>query len=386
MIKIKPDANMQYDDARKFLLGFLRLPNDFSRSLSEETLQEVVNAVLSIKKFMENNDSYDRISSVDIVDRNEGEVSLSANEMGLAKNDRMYLSEDHLWQDSFRFSLVSLLFHESTHNIQYFKLSDEAEIVSPLKPEPKSPANLYRFQREVFNFAHHKNEGEGLSSIAHMFESDYYGQARELEAYKAQYRYMNDILADLSPMMMNDFNSASTYKSYQRLHGEYFAGYATRHQKDDKKWACAREIVSKYMQDKLEKLSKMQGNLIDEVVKVCYANEITNVIAGLHFNYDRDVLKAIEPHIYNMPEESFDDMSNKAMAINSLLTSTAFGYDPKMLSTLAGLFKKLSIHPDNGKVIVGRKNINYSMQKFYQDYCYMGKKQLDMAVNEETVM
>lgn len=385
MIRIKPNANMQYDDAKKFLLDFLRLPNDPLQSLSEETLQKVVDAVLSIKKSQEHNNSYDRISSVDIVDRDEGDISLSASEMGLAKNDRMYLSKDHLWQDAFRFSLVSLLFHESTHNMQYFKLSDEAEIISPLKPEPKSPANLYGFQREVFNFVHHKNNGQGLSSIAHMFESDYYGQARELEAYGSQYQYMNEILTDLSPMM-NDLDSALTYESYQRLHGEYFSDYATRHQKNGKKWAVAREIVSKFMQDKLEKISQLQGNLKDEYFKNLYANEITNVIAGLHFDYDRDVLKAIVPHIYEMPEDSFDDMSNKAMIINSLFTSTAFEYSHQMLSTLADLFKRLSVHPDNGKVIDGRKNINYSMQKFYQDYCYMGKKQLDMAVNKETIM
>lgn len=383
MIKISPNPNMSIDEARKFLLDFLSRPNDGAEELSIDTLQKVVDSVLSIKKLTEGERGYDRISSVDFVGKNNGDISLGANEVGIAKNDKIYISDVHIWQDSYRFSLVSLLFHESTHNIQHFKLDDLSRSVDvPLKPEPKNPANLSGFKCEILNFVR-DNYPDGLCSILHMFESDYYGQARELEAYKMQYRYMTSILADLKPIMSRDSESILTYDSYKKMQEKYFPlKHETRHEKNDGLWKHGREIMSKYMYKKIEDLQANSGNLADDRVKRLYTNDVSNVIAGLHFNYDKEILKSLAPLLYNMPENTFDDMSNKAMAMNSLVTSTLMGYSKNLMSELYRLFETLSSHPDNGKVVNGHKNICYSIEKFYEDYRYLGQSSLKDIVSD----
>lgn len=388
MIRINPNPNMNINDARKFLLDFLSRPNDYAEEIPVDDLQKVVNSVLSIKKTLEGEVRYDRISSVDFVGKNDGEISLSASEEGISKNDKIYISDKHIWQDSYRFSLVSLLFHESTHNIQHFKLEDLSKSLNvPLKPELKNPANLAVFQRDIMNFVR-ENSGEGLPSILHMFESDYYGQARELEAYKMQYRYMTDILRDLEPIMSQSFDGSTTLNSYKQLQDKYFpTGHKTRHEQDDMLWKSGREIMSRYMVQKLGEVQELREHLDEEKYKYLYATNISNIVAGLHFNYNKDILNSIVPHIYNMPEETFDDMSNKAMIINSLITSTGISYSPKLMAKLAGLFDSLSKHPDNGEMGTnGQKNIKYSIEKFYEDYSYLGKEQLDKAMESASDM
>lgn len=384
MISIKPNPNMSREEARKFLLNFLSTPNDFGEKISDDTLQKVVDSVLSMKMKSENENRYNRISSVDFVGKNEGDVPLGSNEEGLAKNDKIYISDKHTWQDTYRFSLVSLLFHESTHNIQHFKLDDLSRTLDvPLKTESKTTANFTGFQRDLINYVR-DNTGGNLRAVLHMFESDYYGRASELEAYKKQYKYMTEILADLKPLMMNDPDAMITYNTYKKMQDIYFPiGHETRHERDENLWKEGRNTISKYMSEKMEYLSHLKENLHRDKFKGVYANEINNVVAGLHFNYDKEVVKALLSHINGMPEETFDDMSNKAMIINSLLTSTMISYSPKLMATLGGLFKKLSIHPENGMIREdGQKNIRYSIEKFYEDYCYLGKTQLDMAINE----
>lgn len=384
MISVKPNTNMSSEEARKFLLDFLSRPNDCVNKIPVEDLQKVVDSVLSIKKTIERENRYDRISSVDFVGNNDGDISLSASEEGVSKNDKIYISDKHIWQDSYRFSLVSLLFHESTHNIQHFKLEDLSKIVNvPLKPELKNPANLTDFKRDIMSFVY-KNNGEGEKSILHMFESDYFGQAREIEAYKSQYRYMTEILRDLGPIMNQSFDGMAVYNSYKRSHDKYFPfGHNTRHEINDELWKSGRVVITNYMNQKLQEIQVLSEYVDEEKYRYLYASNISNVIAGLHFNYNKDILNAIAPHIYNMPEETFDDMSNKAMVINSLLTSTMISYSPKLLATLGGLFKKLSSHPENGMIREnGQRNIRYSIEKFYEDYCYLGKTQLDMAIND----
>lgn len=384
MIKIIPNPNMTSEDARRVLLDFLSLPNDYAEELSEETLQNVVNAVLSLKKNIEGERRYDRISSVDFVGKTDGDIGLGAGEEGVSKNNKIYISDKHLWQDSYRFSLVSLLFHESTHSLQYFKLEDLSNSVDfPLKPESKNPANLGAFKSDLMSYLI-ANDIQDKRSILHMFESDYYGQARELEAYKFQERYMTEILRDLKPKMEGTPDGMMTYESYKLIHKKYFPqDYKTRHEKDEEMWRIGRELIKEYMCNKLENLQQLKDGLNDDKSKYVYATNISNVVAGLHFNFDKDIFKQIEPHILNMPEDSFDNMSNKAMVINSLITSTNVGAGERLIDKLGELFGKLSVHPDNGKVVKGQKNIKYSKEKFYSDYFYLGKRLLDKAMMED---
>ena len=378
MVTINPNPNMNLADAERIVIDFLKQPNDFGDELTPEELQDVVDAVLSIKKLHSGNPNYDRISAVNILrHRDKDEVQLGGDECARAKNDKMYLTEDHMYKGPYRFSLVSLLFHESEHNMQYFNEVDNPCSDFSRKPELASPANVGAFKQAVLSMVRASNNSVDLKAILHVFESDYYGQKREIEAYGAQADYMNSVLGKLTPIMRNgDYDTRATLETYERMHAKYLpTGHLGRAKKDPVLWDRGREIIDGYVSQKLgvladTKTPKTQGEII---------SALSGVIAGLHYSYNEETAKTILNYVYGMPEDSFDNMSNKAMAINSLITATKTPVDMEMMSTLGGLFARLADHPENGQVVGTERNMSYSREKFYSDYAFYDRAVLDNA-------
>ena len=215
-----------------------------------------------------------------------------------------------------------------------------------------------------------------------VFESDYYGQEREKEAYGVQGEYMNGILRELEREMSGgDYDTRATLRTYQEMHSRYLpSGHESRGKRDSVAWLMGRQLIDSYVGQKLDFLTavsagKYEGTLRDgDIIQA-----VSGVIAGLHYSYNPETARRILDYVYDMPENTFNEMSNKAMAINSLITATETPVDMDMMSTLGGLFARLAEHPDNGKIDGRERNITYSREKFYADYAFYSRDILDNA-------
>ncbi|MBE5738205.1 MAG: hypothetical protein E7354_00515 [Clostridiales bacterium] len=381
MLSFKPNPDMSVEQAHQVIIDFLNAPNDFSEEIPNETLQSVIDAVFSIKKIREGNFDYNRISSVNFLrNMDKDEVSLGSDECGRAKCDRMYVTEDHLYQNAFRFSLVSLLFHESTHNMQYFKEMDNPCSDFSRKPELATPANVGSFKKAMKDYA--VAEGADVKAILHIFETDYFGQQRELEAYSAQYKYMQEIMRDLVPLMKDgDYETRDTLSSYQDINAKYFpVGHDSRGKKDGVLWEKGKRIIDGYVAERLDFLHAAErGEIQYGDVESNKIQALSSILAGLHYSFNEDTALQVLDYIYRMPEDTFENMSNKAMAINSLITSTAMQVDMNMMCTLGGLFERLSKHPENGQMDGRYRNMTFSKEKFFEDYAFYAPSILQTA-------
>ena len=383
MVSFKPNPSMSMEEANAVIIDFLNQPNDAGEELSSEELQSVIDAVLSIKKLKSRNPNYDRITAVNILrHRDKDEVQLGGDECARAKNDKMYLNEEHLYKSSYRFSLVSLLAHESEHNMQYFKEIDNPCSDFSRKPELASPANVSAFKQTMLSIARSSQDQSLLNAMFNVFESDYYGQQREQEAYGVQAEFMNGILRELTTVMgKGDYDTRATLKSYQDMHARYLpTRHDTRGKKDSVSWLRGRQLIDSYVAQKLDflgavKAGKYEGTLRDADI----IQAISGVISGLHYSYNPETAMRILDYVYDMPEDTFDNMSNKAMAINSLITATETPVDMDMMGTLGGLFARLAEHPDNGAVVGRERNMTYSREKFYADYAFYSRDILDAS-------
>lgn len=383
MVTFQPNPNMPLEEANAVIIDFLSQPNDYAEEIPHEQLQRVIDAVLSIKKIRSGNPNYDRITAVNFLrNRDRDEVQLGGDECARAKNDKMYLTEDHLYQSPFRYSLVSLIFHESEHNMQYFREIDNPCSDFSRKPELASPANVGAFKSAMLSIAKASSDPAMFRALVNVFESDYYGQQREIEAYGVQGDYMNEILRELSAVMGNgDYEARETLETYKHIHSKYLpTGRESRGKRDSAAWLKGRQLIDSYMAQKLDFLSavsagKYEGTLRDGDI----ITAVSGVIAGLHYSYNPETARQILDYVYGMPEDTFDNMSNKAMAINSLITATETPVDMEMMSTLGGLFARLADHPENGKVVGRDRNMTYSREKFYTDYAFYSRDILDNA-------
>lgn len=380
---IKPNPTMSLEEAHKVLLDFLTAESNFDE-IPEEDLQKVVDAVLSTKKIREGNFDYNRIDSVNFLKpADKDEVALGHDEVGRAKGDKLYVSGDHLWHDTFRFSLVSLLFHESTHNMQYFRLSDNPSKDLSKKPELMNPAGVGDFKRDLINYASDKKIRD-YGAVKHMLSSDYFGQEREIEAYNSQYKYMQELLRDIEPIMRNgSMRMREDLKAYLNMNSKYYPiDHQNRHKKDGVLWESARRVVDEYLVGRIEMLEKLrkEGDLSSQLS----IQTLSSILAGLHYSYNENTAKYILDYVYAMPENTFDEMSNKAMAINSLVTSTKMPVDMEMMSTLGGLFDRLSKMPENGAVVGHNRNMTYNREKYYLDYAFYDRGILDQTYGAPT--
>ena len=383
MVTFKPNPNMSLEEANAVIIDFLSQPNDHAEEIPHEQLQSVIDAVLSIKKIKSGNPNYDRISAVSFLrNRDHDEVQLGGDECARAKNDKMYLTEDHLYQSPYRYSLISLIFHESEHNMQYFKEIDNPCSDFSRKPELASPANVGTFKSTMLSIAKGSNDPAMFRVLVNVFESDYYGQQREIEAYGVQGEYMNGILRELASIMgKGDYETRETLESYERIHSKYLpTGRESRGKRDSVAWLKGRQLIDNFMAQKLDFLTavsagKYEGTLREGDI----ITAVSGIIAGLHYSYNPDTARQILDYVYNMPEDTFTNMSNKAMAINSLITATETPVDMDMMCTLGGLFARLAEHPDNGKIDGRERNMTYSREKFYADYAFYSRDILDAA-------
>lgn len=376
VVTIKPNPTMSLEQAHKVLLDFLSAESNFEE-IPEEDLQKVVDAVISTKKIREGNFDYNRIDSVNFLRRaDKDEVTLGRGEEGRAKGDKLYVTEDHLYHNPYRFSLVSLLFHETTHNMQYFRLSDNPYQSLSEKPELVNPADVGDFKNDLMSYASNRKISD-YGAVRHMLESDYFGQEREIEAYNSQYKYMQEILRDLAPIMRNgSMEMRDTFKRYLEMNSKYFPiGHENRHKKDGVLWESGRRVVDEYLVSRKETLEKLrqEGDLNSQLS----IQTLSSILSGLHYSYNEDTAKYILDYIYEMPENSFEEMSNKAMAINSLVTSTKMPVNMEMMSTLGGLFENLSKMPENGAIEGHYRNMTYNRERYYLDYAFYDKGILD---------
>lgn len=374
---------MSLEEAHKVLLDFLSAESNFDE-IPEEDLQRVVDAVLSTKKIREGNFDYNRIDSVNFLrPADKDEVTLGRGEEGRAKGDKLYVTGDHLYHTPYRFSLVSLLFHETTHNMQYFRLSDNPSKDLSKKPELMNPTGVGDFKRELIDYASDKDIKD-FRAVKHMLESDYFGQEREIEAYNSQYKYMQEILRDIEPIMKNgSMEMRETFKRYLDINSGYFPiGHENRHKKDGVLWKVAEGVVNEFMTVRtriLENLRKDGDMSSSRCIQI-----LSSILSGLHYSYNENTAKYILDYVYAMPENTFEEMSNKAMAINSLVTSTKMPVDMEMMSTLGGLFDKLSKDVENGMIKGHERNIFYSRGKYYLDYAFYDKGILDQTYGATT--
>ena len=383
MVTFRPNPNMSLEEANAVVIDFLSAPNDHAEKIPHDQLQRVIDAVLSIKKIKSGNSNYDRITAVNFLrNRDKDEVQLGGDECARAKNDKMYLTEDHLYQSPYRYSLVSLIFHESEHNMQYFNEIDNPCSDFSRKPELASPANVGAFKSTLLSMAKGSNDPAMFRALVNVFESDYYGQQREIEAYGVQGDYMNDILRELTAVMgKGDYDTRETLETYEQIHSRYLpVGRESRGKRDSVSWLKGRQLIDTFVAQKLDFLNavnagKYEGTLREgDIIQA-----VSGVISGLHYSYNPETARQILDYVYSMPEDTFDNMSNKAMAINSLITATETPVDMEMMGTLGGLFARLAEHPENGQVVGGERNMTYSREKFYSDYAFYSRDILDNA-------
>ncbi len=380
MITFKPNLNKSLEESVRIITHYLKRPMDGGEEIPREEIQSVIDAVLSFKKITERNVNYDRIPTVCFPEHRDA-MRLGSNEEAISKNGSIYIGKNHgQYQDAYRFSLVSLLAHESVHCLQYFK---EIDNPSPKKkPELLTPSGVGNFQSEVIRFA---KSGSKLTpdmerqanALTHIFESSYYGQAREIEAYDAQYDFDNKLFERLKKEPGMDDESLS---AYMELHSKFFkkARLNSVRQKNSEQYKMGREVIDRYIDvlfDRLKECKKPNSSIMD---KESYeVSCISSIIAGLHYSYDEGRAVAALQAVKDMPEGTFDQMSNKAMAYNGLITATEMSVTSDIMRSFGGLYSRLCVHSENGKKQPhGPANPSYSKEKFYETYGYLGESLL----------